>query len=63
MVQNLELKRILRRLEQGGFPSVLNAGDLNAMKALRGLKLGNRPTNRTGNPELDKMIRKILNRR
>ena len=31
-------------------------------KALEAVSIGVRPTNRTGNPELDKAIRRILNR-
>ena len=63
MALNLELNRVLRRLEAGGKPSLRNLTDLNHIKALRAVMLGNQPTSRTGDPELDKRIRNILNRR
>ena len=63
MVQNLELNRIIRRLENGGTPSLQGVTNLTHKKALRAVINGNRPTNRTDDPSLNKAIRQILNRR
>ena len=63
MAQNLEINRVIRRLEAGDTTSLQGITDVNVKKALRAYILGVRPVSRTGDPEVDKMMRKLLNRR
>lgn len=60
---NLGVKKVIRRLETGGRVSLRHVNDNTVRKALRAVNLGYRPTNRSGDPEVDKQVRKILNRR